>query len=126
LVYLHVRDLHDGALKDCAAGSGVCVSRSWKLPLECSESVWAQSTGCSIVKKFSVKPQHKCKLSLTKLHCALGDRFEYTFQLEPRPVDNLKQLSCGSLSLMRFAQLSLKPDFDSCATNSAVSVIPSH
>jgi hypothetical protein len=37
-----------------------------------------------------------------------GDRVEHTLEPELRAVDNLKQLGCSSLSLMRLAQLKLK------------------
>jgi len=107
-VRLHVWNLHNGALQDCPANSGVRVSGPGKYRPGSNYTLGREAIHCGEAEKLSIESQDEGKLCLTEPPSALGDRIEHAFQRELRAVDDLKQLARGTLSLMRFPQLSLK------------------
>src|SRR5215467_12279737 len=107
-VRLHVWNLHNAAQQNCPANSGVLTGGPGICLPPGSYTLWSEAIRCGGAEKLSIKSEDKGKLRLTEPPCALGDGIEGTLQRELRAVDDLKQLGCGSLSLMRFAQLSLE------------------
>ena len=107
-VRLHVGNLHNGPPQDCPANRGVLTGGPGICLPPGSYTLWSEAIPCGGAEKLSIKSKDGRKLCLTEPPSALGDRIEHAFQRELRAADDLKQLGRGTLSLMRFSQLSLK------------------
>jgi len=104
----HIWNLHNGAPQDCSANCGILPSGPRKFFPPSSYTLGSEAIRCGGAEKHSIKLQDEDKLRLTEPSCAPGDGIEHALECELSAVDKLKQVGCGSLSLMRFAQLSFE------------------
>jgi hypothetical protein len=84
----HVRDLHNGAVQDCASCSRVLASWSRKPPLKAFEPFGCKTMIGAKAEKFIVEPQHEGELALAYPHRVFSNGIEHWLNIVRRNRDD--------------------------------------